>query len=163
MRTIKRFEINGDKLRKEFTQRNLQLSNTSEEIGFSRGYLNKCCNDQKIPVSVLQLLDIKYGIKLDDIKLDDIKNEETKPVYQIETKDESLVLQEIDSLGNDLNENTKQLAEITSLLKEMAENNEKTTKTFNVTCAILTKNAEQIVANQQRQINALTSILNEVK
>ena len=143
MRTIKRFEINGDKLRKEFTQRNLQLSNTSEEIGFSRGYLNKCCNDQMIPVSVLQLLDIKYGIKLDDIK-----KEETKPVYQIGAKDDSLVLQAIDSLGNDLNENTKQLAEITSLLKTMVENNEKTIKTFNVTCAILTKNAEQIIANQ---------------
>ena len=158
MRTARTIEIDGSKLKKEFAQRNLLLSDVSEKIGFSRGYLSKCSVDQRICASALQLIDIKYGVKLDDIK-----KEELKPVYQIETKDDSLVLQAVDSLGNDLNENTKQLAEITSLLKEMAENNEKTIKTFNVTCAILTKNAEQIVANQQMQINALTSILNKVK
>lgn len=158
MRTARTIEIDGSKLKKEFAQRNLLLSDVSEEIGFSRGYLNKCSADQRICASALQLIDIKYGVKLDNIK-----KEETKPVYQIGAKDDSLVLQAIDSLGNDLNENTKQLAEITSLLKEMAENNEKTIKTFNVTCAILTKNAEQIIANQQKEINALTFILNKVK
>lgn len=52
---------------------------------------------------------------------------------------------------------------MTRTIQRLQIDGEKLIKTLNVTCNIITKNAEQMMANQQKMIYALNIIVNKVK
>lgn len=163
-RTIQRLQIDGEKLRKVLAERKLSAQKVSVEIGYNDGYMSKCINNNCISKSVQQLLELKYDIKLEDIKFEKKKVVPTKSTEEMEQHNNSefmselyrhldrnteLMLQELDSIGNDVNEQTEEFLKLI--------------KTLNVTCNIITKNAEQMIANQQKMIYALNIIVNKVK
>ena len=164
MPKITLLQIDGERLRKALESRNLTSQKASIEIGCNESYISKSILNNRISKPVIQLLELKYGITWDEYKVEKKKVVKTKSTEEMEQHNNSefmselyrhldrnteLVLQELDSIGNDVNEQTEEFLKLI--------------KTLNVTCNIITKNAEQMMANQQKMIYALNIIVNKVK
>lgn len=156
-------EIDGEKLRKALDSRRLASQVVSKELGYNSGYMSKSINNNQISTQAIQLLDIKYGIKEDEYKIErkkivqtqfEVEEEPSSDVdftelYRHLDRNTELMLSALDSIGNDANEQTEALA--------------KMIKTFNVTCTVITKNIEQVTANQNKIVSQLNVIMNRVK
>lgn len=159
MRNTSTIEIDGEKLRRALLDKKLSSQKVSKEFGYNEGYMNKCINNNIIAKSAQKLLEIQYQITWDDIKIERKKvveveketdnNESMQELYRHLDRNTELMLSELDSIGNDVNEQTQEFLKLI--------------KTLNVTCNIITKNAEQMMANQQKMIYALNIIVNKVK
>lgn len=81
-------EINGEKLRKLFAEKGLRFKDASLECGLSANYWSNACGYNVVNRAYAQLLEIKYGIMLDDYKAD-----EPKPEPQIEAMPEPIPIE----------------------------------------------------------------------
>lgn len=95
-------KIDGESLRKELEQRNLQLKQTSLDIKKSSSYLSGVISKGVIDPTVLLLLESKYNIKYDDIKLREPKNEQKIEQMQlvIDSDQQKTIEIDYDKLAN---------------------------------------------------------------
>lgn len=146
-------KIDSDKLRKLILEKEKSVDDCSTSLGYTKKYLAGCLNAGAVSKPISMLLELKYGIKSEDYLAE-------KQVEKITESDSSveicrhidrgieLLLAQLDSIGNDVNEES--------------EAQEKLTKTVNVTCNIVQKTLETLAANQERQINLTASMLSRI-
>lgn len=73
-------QIDGTKLRGAFAAAKVNMSAASRECGFSQNYFSNCCGYCSISGAAAKLLEIKYGIMLQDY----VYVEPEKPAEQAE-------------------------------------------------------------------------------
>ena len=148
-----KIKIDSNKLKTLILKKEKSVDDCSTSLGYTKKYLAGCLKAGTVSKPISMLLELKYGIKEEDY-LDE------KPVEKSTESDNSvevcrhidrgieLLLAQLDSIGNDINEET--------------EGSAKLAKTVNVTCNIIQKTLETIVANQERQINLTASMLSRI-
>ena len=65
MRNHNMTRINGDRLKKELVDRELAHTVVSEEIGYSKSYITKCCQTGFMRKSAIEAIEAKTGIPAD--------------------------------------------------------------------------------------------------
>lgn len=148
-----KIKIDSDKLRKLILKKENTVDDCSTQLGYSKKYLAGCLSAGAVSKPISMLLELKYGIKSEDYLAEKPVEKSTEPDSSVEVcrhidRGIELLLAQLDSIGNDVNEES--------------EAQEKLTKTVNVTCNIVQKTLETIVANQERQINLTASMLSRI-
>lgn len=85
--------IDGERLRQEFTVRNVAMGDASEKCGFEKSYFSKCSRQNKITKYGIALLDRMYNIKFEDYKIDEPEEEKKSEVPEV-TKETPLIITE---------------------------------------------------------------------
>lgn len=67
---VKMVEIDGEKLKDELYKTDTNVGEASLELGFSKSRLSQIIKKGRMPLTVLQLIEYKYGISYDNIKPD---------------------------------------------------------------------------------------------
>ena len=78
----KTITIEGKKLWKLLTDRKINMAKASADCGMSAKYLSNCCGYNYINMAAAKLLEINYGIALDEYKYVKPEPEPEKPVEQ---------------------------------------------------------------------------------
>lgn len=144
-----KIKIDSDKLRKLILEKEDSVDDCSTQLGYSRKYLAGCLSARTVSKPISMLLELKYGIKSEDYLAEKPVEKSNEPDNSVEVcrhldRGIELLLAQLDSIGNDVNEET--------------EGSAKLAKTVNVTCNIIQKTLETIVSNQERQINLTASV-----
>lgn len=74
--------IEGKKLWKLLTDRKINMRAASADCGMSANYISNCCGYNYINLAAAKLLEINYGISLDEYKFVEPEPEPEKPVEQ---------------------------------------------------------------------------------
>lgn len=148
-----KIKIDSDKLRKLILEKEDSVDDCSTQLGYSRKYLAGCLSARTVSKPISMLLELKYGIKSEDYLAEKPVEKSNEPDNSVEVcrhidRGIELLLAQLDSIGNDVNEET--------------EGSAKLAKTVNVTCNIIQKTLETIVSNQERQINLTASMLSRI-
>ena len=144
-----KIKIDSDKLRKLILEKEKSVDDCSTQLGYSRKYLAGCLSAGAVSKPISMLLELKYGIKSEDYLAEkSTESDSSVEICRHIDRGIELLLAQLDSIGNDVNEES--------------EAQEKLTKTVNVTCNIVQKTLETIAANQERQINLTASMLSRI-
>ena len=59
--------IDGDALKNALKKRGLPITVASEELGYSKSFLNECAKENRIALPALKMMELKWKIQGDDI------------------------------------------------------------------------------------------------
>lgn len=78
----KTITIDGKKLKRLMLEKKINMSKASRECGMTDSYISNSCSYNYINMAVAQLLEIKYGVMLDDYRYVEPEPEPEKPAEQ---------------------------------------------------------------------------------
>lgn len=78
----KTITIDGVKLKRLMLDKKINMSKASRDCGMTDGYISNSCSYNYINMAVAQLLEIKYGVMLDDYRYVEPEPEPEKPAEQ---------------------------------------------------------------------------------
>lgn len=78
----KTITIDGKKLRRLMLDKKINMSKASRDCGMTDSYISNSCSYNYISKAVAQLLEIKYGVMLDDYRYVEPEPEPEKPAEQ---------------------------------------------------------------------------------
>lgn len=83
----KTITIDGKKLKRLMRDKKINMSKASRDCGMTDSYISNSCSYNYISMAVAQLLEIKYGVMLDDYQYVEPEPEPEKPTEQpVETE-----------------------------------------------------------------------------
>ena len=78
----KTITIDGVKLKRLMLDKKINMSKASRDCGMTDSYISNSCSYNYINMAVAQLLEIKYGVMLDDYRYVEPEQEPEKPAEQ---------------------------------------------------------------------------------